>query len=130
MTNLNLEEQEILEAFESDRLTRTENWQEELEQHKQIASATFAQNSTINISVSEKDLRSLQKRALVEGVPYPLFISSILHKFIEGKLVEISWSHLLMPKSDRPYKTEKLISLERSLIIYLLIWLIWLEIRC
>ncbi|HBC43720.1 MAG TPA: antitoxin [Pseudanabaena sp.] len=90
MTNLDLEEQEILEAFESDRLTRTANWQEELEQHKQIASATFAQNSTINISVSEKDLRSLQKRALAEGIPYPLFISSILHKFIEGKLVEIS----------------------------------------
>ena len=60
-----------------------------LDQHKQIASATFAQNSTINIPVSEKDLRSLQKRALAEGIPYPLFVSSILHKFIEGKLVEI-----------------------------------------
>jgi predicted DNA binding CopG/RHH family protein len=90
MTNLNPEEQEILEAFESDLLTRTANCQEELEQHKQIAYATFAQNGTINLSISEKDLRSLQKRALAEGVPYPLFISSILHKFIEGKLVEIS----------------------------------------
>ncbi len=89
MTNLDLEEQEILEAFESDRLTRTANWQEELEQHKKIASATFAQNSTISISVSEKDLRLLQKRALAEGIPYPLFISGILHKFIEGKLVEM-----------------------------------------
>ena len=90
MINLDPEEKEILEAFESDRLTRTANWQEELAQHKQIASETFAQKNTINISVSEKDLRSLQKCALVEGVPYPLFISSILHKFIEGKLVEIS----------------------------------------
>ncbi len=90
MTNLDLEEKEILETFESDLLTRTANWQEELKQHKQIASATFAQNNTINISVSEKDLRSLQKRALAEGIPYPLFVSSILHKFIEGKLVEIS----------------------------------------
>jgi len=59
MTNLDPEEQEILEAFESDRLTGTANWQEELEQHKQIASATFSQNSIINISISEKDLRSL-----------------------------------------------------------------------
>jgi predicted DNA binding CopG/RHH family protein len=90
MTNLDSEELEILEAFESDRLTRTEHWREELAQHKQIASATFAQKSTINISVSEKDLRFLQKRALAEGLPYSLFISSILHKFIEGKLVEIS----------------------------------------
>jgi len=56
MINLDPEEQEILEAFESARLTRTANWQEELEHHKQIASATFAQNSIINIAVSEKDL--------------------------------------------------------------------------
>jgi hypothetical protein len=40
-TNLDPEEIEILEAFESDRLTRTANWQEELEQHKQIVSATL-----------------------------------------------------------------------------------------
>ena len=90
MTNLDLEEQEILEAFENDHLTRTVNWQEELEQHKQIAFVTFAQNSTINIPISEKDLRLLQKLSLAEGIPYPLFVSSILHKFIEGKLVEIS----------------------------------------
>ena len=101
MINLDPEEQEILEAFESDLLTRSANWQEELKQHKQIASATFIQNSTINISVSEKDLRSLQKRALAEGIPYQLFVSSILHKFIEGKLVEISWLRLMMVKGDR-----------------------------
>jgi predicted DNA binding CopG/RHH family protein len=88
MINLDSEELEILEAFESDRLNRSVNWREDLAQHKQIASATFAQNSTINISVSERDLRFLQKRALAEGLPYSLFISSILHKFIEGKLVE------------------------------------------
>jgi len=90
MNKLDPEEQEILDAFESGQLTRSANWQEELEQHQKIASATFAQNSTISISVSEKDLRLLRKRALAEGLPYPSFISSILHKFIEGKLVEIS----------------------------------------
>jgi predicted DNA binding CopG/RHH family protein len=90
MNKLDPEEQEILDAFESGQLTRSTNWQEELEQHQKIAAATFAQNSTISISVSEKDLRLLQKRALAEGLPYPSFISSILHKFIEGKLVEIS----------------------------------------
>ena len=48
MINLDSEEQEILEAFESDRMTQTANWQEKLEQHREIASATFAQKSTIN----------------------------------------------------------------------------------
>ena len=90
MNKLDQEEQEILDAFESDQLTRSANWQEELEQHRKIASATLSQNSTISISVSEKDLRLLQERALAEGLPYASFISSILHKFIEGKLIEIS----------------------------------------
>ena len=90
MINLDSEELEILEAFESDRLTRSANCQEELEQHREIASTTFAQNSIINISIAEKDLRSLQKRALAEGIPYSLYVSSILHKFLEGKLVEVS----------------------------------------
>jgi predicted DNA binding CopG/RHH family protein len=90
MNKLDQEEQEILDAFESGQLTRSANCQEELEQHQKIASATLDQNSTISISVSEKDLRLLKKCALAEGLPYPSFISSILHKFIEGKLVEIS----------------------------------------
>ncbi len=71
MNKLDPEEQEILDAFESGQLTRSANWQEELEQQQKIASATFAQNSTISISVSEKDLRLLQKRASAEGLPYP-----------------------------------------------------------
>ena len=91
MNNLDLEEQEILEAFEENRLIRSANWQEQLEEHTKIASATFAQNSMINISMSERDLRLLQKKAISEGIPYQSFISSILHKFIEGKLVEINW---------------------------------------
>lgn len=59
MNKLDSEEQEILDAFELGQLTRSANWQEELEQHRKIASATFSQSSTISISVSEKDLRLL-----------------------------------------------------------------------
>ncbi|OIP71983.1 MAG: antitoxin [Oscillatoriales cyanobacterium CG2_30_44_21] len=90
MTNFDSEEQEILEAFEANRLKRSANWQAEIAQHQEIAAATFAQNQIINIPVSDKDLRSLQKRALAEGIPYSLYVSSILHKFLEGKLVEVS----------------------------------------
>jgi predicted DNA binding CopG/RHH family protein len=30
----------------------------------------------------------LQKRALSEGLPYQTLISSLLHKYVEGRLVE------------------------------------------
>jgi len=33
--------------------------------------------------ISSKDLRSLQKRALREGLPYQTLITSLLHKYVE-----------------------------------------------
>jgi len=36
---------------------------------------------------SSRDLRNLQARALEEGVPYQTFAASLLHKFVNGHLV-------------------------------------------
>jgi len=38
--------------------------------------------------MTELDLVRLQKKAMQEGLPYQTLISSILHKFINGRLVE------------------------------------------
>ena len=88
MNQLDFEEAEILEAFESGKLKRVENRAKELERHREIAAATFKKDSRINIRISSKDLRALQKRALQEGMPYQTFVASVLHKFVEGRLVE------------------------------------------
>jgi predicted DNA binding CopG/RHH family protein len=88
MKKLDLEEQEILEAFESGALTQVSNVESELKQHKEYATATFQKDSRINIRISSKDLRLLQKRALSEGLPYQTLISSVLHKYVEGRLVD------------------------------------------
>ena len=90
MSNLNSEEHEILEAFESGRLQRSGNVERELESHRAIAAATFKKDARINIRLSSKDLRALQARALKEGIPYQTLVSSILHKFVDGQLVEKS----------------------------------------
>lgn len=90
MKKLDLEEQEILEAFEAGTLTQVSNVESELKQHKEYATATFQKNSRINIRISSKDLRLLQKRALSEGLPYQTLISSVLHKYVEGRLVDQS----------------------------------------
>lgn len=87
MNNLDIEEIEILEAFESGQLKKIPNLEQELQKHKQIAQATF-KNEEINIRLSSKDLRALQIRAINEGIPYQTLVSSILHKFINGQLVE------------------------------------------
>ncbi len=42
----------------------------------------------MNIRMAERDLVRFQKTAAQEGLPYQTLISSILHKFISGRLVE------------------------------------------
>ena len=67
MTKLNPEEKEILQAFEADKLKPVKNHAREFARHRKVAEATFAKDSRINIRISSKDLRALQKRALAEG---------------------------------------------------------------
>ena len=88
MSKLDSEEQEILEAFEKGELKRAKNAAQEMEQHKAVAEATFKKDARINIRLSSRDLRSLQARALQEGIPYQTLVSSILHKYVHGQLVD------------------------------------------
>lgn len=88
MKKLDPEEKELLEAFESGELQSVANVKAELKQHRGYATATFQKDSRINIRISSKDLRLLQKRALSEGLPYQTLIASLLHKYVDGRLVE------------------------------------------
>ncbi len=88
MSKLDKEEREILEAFESGKLKTVKNVKEQIKKHQAIAEATFKKDARINIRLSSRDLRSLQARALKEGVPYQTLVSSVLHKFVDGQLIE------------------------------------------
>ncbi len=85
---LDEEEQEILNAFELGELKSVPNVKDEIEKHRQIATATFKKDKRINIRIANRDLSELQKLALMEGIPYQTFITSILHKFADGKYIE------------------------------------------
>ena len=90
MSKLKSEEKEILEAFESGRLKRIENVEKDIDEHRLVAEETFKKNARINIRLSSRDLRAIQARALKEGIPYQTLVSSVLHKFVDGQLVEKS----------------------------------------
>lgn len=90
MSKLDSEEKEILDAFDSGKLKKSKNIKKQIEQHKVVAEATFKKDARINIRLSSKDLRSLQAKALMEGMPYQTLVSSVLHKFIDGQLVDKS----------------------------------------
>jgi len=88
MSKLSSEEREILEAFEKGKLKRSEKSANTQKRHQEYAEAMFKKDARINIRLSSKDLRGLQKRALAEGIPYQTLIASILHKYVEGRLNE------------------------------------------
>jgi len=88
MSKLSSEEREILEAFEKGKLKRSKKSANTQKRHQEYAEAMFKKDARINIRLSSKDLRGLQKRALAEGIPYQTLIASILHKYVEGRLNE------------------------------------------
>lgn len=86
MTRLNKEEKEILDGYESGVTKRVPNIPKELSKMSDAARNTFKKDARINIRISSKDLRALQKKALAEGIPYQTLISSVLHKYAEGRV--------------------------------------------
>ncbi|MDT8398818.1 MAG: hypothetical protein RQ899_09405 [Pseudomonadales bacterium] len=90
MSKLNQEEREILSAFEAGKLKRSKGSEKIKKQHEAYADAMFKKDARINIRLSSNDLRRLQKKALAEGILYQTLVSSILHKYVEGRLNESS----------------------------------------
>ncbi|MBN1928828.1 MAG: antitoxin [Chlorobiaceae bacterium] len=88
MSEFDTEEREILEAFEAGKLKRVPDADEQMTRHRLAAEATFKKDTRINIRLSSRDLRALQVRAMQEGVPYQTFVSSVLHKYVNGQFVE------------------------------------------
>lgn len=88
MSKLDQEEQEILDAFDAGDLQQAPDFEDRKARHQQYAEAMFKKDARINIRLSSKDLRGLQKKALSEGIPYQTLVASILHKYVEGRLHE------------------------------------------
>ena len=43
-------------------------------------------NRRINIRLSQYDLEALQGKALQEGIPYQTLVTSVLHKYVTGRI--------------------------------------------
>ncbi len=85
MSDLSKEEQELLRSVESGEWQSVAKPERELSNYRTLARATFQKDRRINIRISSKDLDALQKRALLEGIPYQTLITSVLHKFVAGR---------------------------------------------
>lgn len=58
----------------------------ELRKYAEAARNTLKKDARLNIRISSHDLEILRKRATEEGLPYQTFVSSLLHKYVTGRL--------------------------------------------
>ena len=87
---LEKEEKDLLEAFKRGRIKSVRNVKSEISRYREYAKAHFQKNKRVNIRIAESDLVLLQKKAVLDGLPYQTLMSSVLHKFISGRLAEKS----------------------------------------
>ena len=85
---LNTEEREILEKFERGELKSAPGADREMEIAPQAARNTFAKTRRVNLRVTERDFSRAHARAREEGIPYQTLLSSVIHKYLAGRLTE------------------------------------------
>ncbi len=86
--NLSKEEKQILKDFEAGEF-KSILTPKRKKMLQAAAEETFKKDKRINIRISSRDLESLQRRALEEGIPYQTLVSSVLHKYVSGGLHDI-----------------------------------------
>jgi predicted DNA binding CopG/RHH family protein len=82
-----------LDAFEQSIEDHAERFvplsgSEETEVETIITAANKTKN--INIRISAYDLENVKQKSAEEGIPYQTLVSSVIHKYITGKLVDES----------------------------------------
>ena len=87
-SRLDSEERELLDAFERGELRRNVTAGAEMEAAKRAARATFNKTRRVNLRMTERDFDLAHARAREEGIPYQTLLSSVIHKYLSGRLTE------------------------------------------
>ena len=55
---------------------------------EEMAENHSRKDQRMNIRISKRDLERIKSKAMEEGVPYQTLVTSVLHKYVTGKLSE------------------------------------------
>lgn len=83
---LDTEEKELMESLEAGEWVSIENLEEKKREYQLYAAETLKKDKRVNIRINQHDLEGIKRKALDEGIPYQTLISSIIHKYLNGKL--------------------------------------------
>ena len=87
-SNYTKEELELIKSIEKDEWVSIKNVEEEKKRFQSYARSALKKDKRVNIRISERDLENIQKKAVDEGIPYQTLISSVLHKYVNGSLID------------------------------------------
>ena len=62
----------------------------EIEHAERTARNTFNKTKRVNLRVTERDFELAHLKAREEGIPYQTLLSSVIHKYLSGRLAEKS----------------------------------------
>ena len=82
------EEKNIIDAYENGKMKLSTPLKKELDHIKAVGKNTFKKNKSITIRLYNHDYKGIQKKAMEMGIPYQTLISGMIHRYIEGDLVE------------------------------------------
>ena len=85
---LDKEEKELIESIERGEWKSVPNSAALKKKLRAAARKTMLKDQRMNIRIAKRDLESLKAKALEEGMPYQSLVSSILHKYVTGRLTE------------------------------------------
>ncbi len=82
------EEKDILESYERGEWTSIDDTGVEKNMLGETAKNTLHLNKKVDIQLSQKDFDQIQIKAAQQGIPYETLLSSIIHRYVSGDLVE------------------------------------------
>ena len=82
------EEKILSDAYDRGLLDMQDPSDDLLGMLKDAGDRTFKKDKRINVRLSSHDLLGIQRKAVQKGIPYQALISSLIHQYVEGDLVE------------------------------------------
>ncbi len=84
------EEKLLYSSIENGEWQEVENFGSLKRTLEQAAAETSSKDYRMNVRISKRDVDALKTQALIDGLPYQTLVTSILHKYVTGVLVENS----------------------------------------
>ena len=82
------EESELINSVEGGEWSSVSNLASMKERLLRAAEETALKDYRINVRISKRDVEALKTKALEEGIPYQTLVTSILHKYVTGRIIE------------------------------------------